>query len=554
MKKRFTVMLLVLSMVISSLAGCKSSPTTGGQSEKPTQAQTTTAPTNSSESGEKEAIAVDAFAGTTLKIAVYKHTMDKSEDFNEKPAFKAAEEATGIHIEWIYVDSGSQEEKVNIMLTSDMPDAIFGLLTQKQVSTNMDSFYDLSQEGLLETYAPNVVADYLTMDSGMGAVTWPDGSIRTLMTGRQVSYVNSADGIMVINKAWLDQLGLSIPTTAEEFYNVLCAFRDNDMNGNGDPTDEIPLEISESNWAAKVMNLANPWGIAGYAANNESAFLKVEDGQVKGTVNTQEFRSFLEYYNKLAKEGLLDVEGFSQTNEQYYAKLKEGVVGCYFAWTPYSNMSAEEAANWVVLPPFQAIEGVTPVKTGEKNRLQADRCGFAISSESKNVEAILTWWNYLSSSTEMKYTVRFGEQGGKWNIVDGKVMTQLPDEVTDEFNETNYEYTYGMVDRGPFIRIDEEVTVMENPTDPTYIRELMVDQVADYLATEYLPTKFADSEKINERSFIEIELFSEINNFVATSIVEGLTDESWNKYIAKLDTLQYGAWIDWYQKFYNGEY
>ena len=35
---------------------------------------------------------------------------------------------------------------------------------------------------------------------------------------------------MMINKNWLDQLGLSIPETTDELYEVLCAFRDNDMN------------------------------------------------------------------------------------------------------------------------------------------------------------------------------------------------------------------------------------------------------------------------------------------------------------------------------------
>lgn len=52
-----------------------------------------------------------------------------------------------------------------------------------------------------------------------------------------------SNGIQFINKAWLDQLGLEVPTTTEELYELLCAFRDNDMNGNGDTTDEIPLEL-----------------------------------------------------------------------------------------------------------------------------------------------------------------------------------------------------------------------------------------------------------------------------------------------------------------------
>ena len=49
---------------------------------------------------------------------------------------------------------------------------------------------------------------------------------------------------MFINKTWLDNLGLEVPTTLGELKDVLIAFRDNDANGNGDTTDEIPLDFN----------------------------------------------------------------------------------------------------------------------------------------------------------------------------------------------------------------------------------------------------------------------------------------------------------------------
>ena len=69
------------------------------------------------------------------------------------------------------------------------------------------------------------------------------------------------------------------------------------------------------------MNLANPWGIAGTDSSDESAFKMVKDGKVVGTADTEEFRSFLEFAHQLVEEGLLDMESFSQTSEQYHAKL-----------------------------------------------------------------------------------------------------------------------------------------------------------------------------------------------------------------------------------------
>lgn len=38
-----------------------------------------------------------------------------------------------------------------------------------------------------------------------------------------------------------------MPTTTDEFYEMLVAFRDQDANGNGDPNDELPL-LGSSSW------------------------------------------------------------------------------------------------------------------------------------------------------------------------------------------------------------------------------------------------------------------------------------------------------------------
>ena len=561
MKKRMVAMMMGLVMTMTALAGCASSDKTASTEESSKESETQSIATQSSESVSSEEkavneIPVDYFAGTELEIAVFRNAMDMIEDYNEKPAFKAAEEATGIHINWIEVEDGTKSEKVNIMLASDMPDAFLGLLNQSNISKNAELFYDLSEEGLLETYAPNVVADYATLPDGMGTVTWPDGSICSLLTGSAVSYNNDADGIMMINKTWLDQLNLDIPTTAEEFYEVMCAFRDNDMNGNGDTTDEIPLGFAAKNWASKIMNHANPWGIAGSSSSDSYAYFMVKDGKVTPTADTDNFRAFLEFYHKLAAEGILDVEGFSQTSAQHSTKIKEGVVGCFYGWSPIEFMDLELAQQYVAMEPFQALEGVEPVKTGRKDRLLVNTSGFAISADTENVEALLHWWNYLSSSTEMKYTLRFGEQGQRWDIdAEGNVINSTPDNLSEGFSAENYGYTYGMVDKGTFITKDECMVIdTSDPTASEAWRKLMVDQVYDLLQDEYIPERMVDPAATEERTFIEADLTSYISNFVATSIMDGVTDASWEAHLEALKNYQYYEWIDWYQKFVDGEY
>ena len=550
MKKRTTktkVMGTILSttMVLSMLAGCGTTDSTtetatGGMTTGETTASTT-------------AVAETDTTPITFKIAVKKHALSKCDDFNDKVAFQMAEEATGVHIEWIYVEDGA-EEKVNTMLTADMPDAFLGLLSENQIATSMDSFLDIS--GMLEQYAPHVYADYNKMQlNGLDLMKWPDGSIRSLMTGLEVSYQNDAEAIQYINKDWLDQLNLEVPTTVDELYDVLCAFRDNDMNGNGDKTDEIPMELAESNWAGQVLTMSNPWGIAAWNSDPLNYYYKLQDGKVLPTANSQEYRDYLEYMHKLVADGLLDKECFTETNDQYYAKIKSGRVGLFGGWVPQSLLSNEEAAKWVPVRVLKAEDSITPVKTGMRNKLFADRIGFVITANCENPERLLQWWDYLSNNTEMKYTVRFGEKGGYWDIdSDGNVIQKTPEGLTDDFTVDNYKYTYGMNDQCPLILKDESIKVDKEEAYNIWVREQYVGEVWDQLATEYVPFRFVDPAKVDERTFMETELSEYIANFRANSIINGVDDAAWDEYVKQLDALQYPAWIQWYQDYVDGKF
>ena len=492
----------------------------------------------------------------TFKIAVLLNPLNKDEDFNNQEAYKKAEEATGVHIEWIPLSAAEAGDKTNIMLASDLPDAFLGLIGEGQIANNMDSFLDLTQDDLLKTNAPHVVSDYEKLSNGLDIVTWPDGSIRSLLTGTQTSFENDAEGIMFINKEWLDNVGMEAPTNIDEFYEVMKAFRDQDANGNGDASDEIPFEPSQSDWCSKIMNVANPWGIAGTDSSDESAYKMVKDGKVVGTVNTDEFRSFLEYAHKLVDEGLMDKEAFSQTSEQYHSKINEGVVGCYYTWSPYADMSEAEAEKWVEVPLFDDGEGHY-IKTGSQDKFAASRTGFCITSQCEAPDRLLQWWDYLSSSTEMKYTNRFGKQGEAWDIKeDGSVVELTPDILSEDFTIENYKYTYGMVGLGSYITKEENAEVLKENSFTSWYRIDCVKQLHDYCVPveNQLPIRFVDPEKTSERTFIETELFSYISNFIATSVMDGIDDAAWEAHLQQLDAVQYNEWLNWYQGYLDKEF
>ena len=67
---------------------------------------------------------------------------------------------------------------------------------------------------------------------------------------------------MYVYRPWLDKLGLDIPETTEEFYQMLKAFKEQDPNGNG-VADEIPFSATPGG-ARGFHSLSGAFGPAVY--------------------------------------------------------------------------------------------------------------------------------------------------------------------------------------------------------------------------------------------------------------------------------------------------
>jgi len=105
----------------------------------------------------------------------------------------------------------------------------------------------------------------------------------------------------LVNTEWLQKLNLKAPTTVDELYDVLVAFRDKDPNGNG-KKDEIPL---------MGMTHTNGRGVDGYIINAfipyaASRYAMIDDdGKAYSPWITDEYRQALIFMNKCIKEGLI---------------------------------------------------------------------------------------------------------------------------------------------------------------------------------------------------------------------------------------------------------
>ena len=147
---------------------------------------------------------------------------------------------SGITINWdTYLHSDWDDKKSVVLSGGDLPDAFWGgSLKDADLAQNLESFIPL-EEYITPEIMPNLTKA-LAEDPKFKAIsTSADGHVYGLpgkLPGRPI-----VGNQLFINKKWLDNLGLEMPTTYTELEYVLKEFKEKDADGDGDPNNEIPF-------------------------------------------------------------------------------------------------------------------------------------------------------------------------------------------------------------------------------------------------------------------------------------------------------------------------
>ena len=223
------------------------------------------------------------------------------------------EEMTGVHINWTQV-SGELPTKLNLSISSgEYPDIYTCTFSTDQVTQYSQAGIFLPLNDLIEEhsyYIKQVLEDRPDIKE---AITAPDGQIYTLFRTDPATYTLVGSKLFV-NHDWLEkycqETGKEAPVTTQEFEDMLIYWRDNDMNGNGDPSDEIPMMGTLDN--DFTVYLLNPF----QATPTSDNVIADEEGNVQMVAITDEYREGLKWINHLYEEGLIAEETFIQDNSQ----------------------------------------------------------------------------------------------------------------------------------------------------------------------------------------------------------------------------------------------
>ncbi len=170
---------------------------------------------------------------------------------------------------------------------------------------------------MIETYTPNWIAKTIEMvgdkDLTYQMLTYDDGNVYCLP---YIAYTAAFGGCAYIRTDWLDKLGLSVPTTLDEYHDVAYAFVNNDPDGNGV---NDTLGISGSNF--------NYHYIFGAYGIQKDTYLKQDDGSVIYTSVGDAYKEALKTLAAWYAEGLIDPETFTDDRAALREKWCSGKIG-----------------------------------------------------------------------------------------------------------------------------------------------------------------------------------------------------------------------------------
>jgi putative aldouronate transport system substrate-binding protein len=212
---------------------------------------------------------------------------------------------------------------------------------------------------------------------------------------------------------WLDKLGLKVPSTIDEWYTVLKAFKEKDPNGNG-KSDEIPYITYGG---SGLQHLYGAWGLV-YG-------LCQKDGKVVFGCIEPEFKDYLTTMNRWYTEGLIYADYLTGNRKKMEQLFSSDVAGAIYDWSTFLAVFVETAGpviegfNLMQVPWPKGPNGKCEYTVGlmVNNRVQG--IGASISSVCKYPLEAFKMLDYLYS-TDGRLLTEMGIEGVSYTMVNGE--------------------------------------------------------------------------------------------------------------------------------------
>ncbi len=313
---------------------------------------------------------------------------------------------TGVEVIFIHPPKGEHRERFLALLNEQaLPDIITHDFVNDYAGGVEKALNDgviIPLNDIIEQHCPNLKQYLIENPEVKKLISTKDERIFCFPSIQQEREIRTYIGPF-IRKDYLDKLGLSLPTTVDDWYEVLTAFK-------------TELKITPlSFYGGKIIDtnfLIGAYGI--------SWDFYQEHGQVKFGPMEDKFADFMLEFKKWYNEGLISSGIFTDSQKTYVAKSKRGEVGIYIDYI--SSIAAYQSnITGAELEPltYPVLEEGDTAFSGHIAPVFVPYSSCYISSDNKDIEATAKLLDYAYSE-EGGLLFNFGILGESYEIIDGE--------------------------------------------------------------------------------------------------------------------------------------
>ena len=382
-------------------------------------------------------------------------------------------------------------------------------------------------------FAPNLDRIFAEKPEALSYMLNPQGQMQALARFHFLES-NYLEQNYMINRRWLDALGLNAPTTTGELRDVLIAFRDGDPNGNG-KADEIPFAFVTNDGFAQ--HLRSMYGIWGMPTKNGIA---IRDGQAYFAPITQGYRDMITYLADLYSEGLIDPESFTMNSNDFNAKVDDpagniyGFVVARRGFTPVNEATANRG-EFESIPPLRA-PGYEPEMWVHPGRLAIKNVWFMtdVNPYPEHTMAFVDRFYTLENSVQAQFG--FAPEGIMQ--VDGVWVPQPidPERRAQIATAGTFPSIFREEDFGPNLAMDTTTQFLYNQYYEHYVRFKAKEQ--------WVRAEFASDEQTEANT-----LRTDIEKLWKTNQARWLTgagdiDKEWDAYVQQMKNMGIDRYVE----------
>lgn len=459
---------------------------------------------------------------------------DMGDSFAKNQWLVDLEKKSNVRINWQVVSSSDWgEQKAILMASGKLPDIILGNMTFNDSDILGNIEYFLPLEDLIEQYMPNYKKAMELVPALRRISTFPDGNIYSFAKNLPVR--PKTRNHPIINKQWLDRLGLNVPDNISELTEVLRAFKNYDANGNGNANDEYPLSFDQT----IHLDLLNSFGITDI---NETMMTVGNAGPFFYAASPQ-YKAACQWLGQLWADGLIDAESFTQDITMLNGKRQNAtapLVGMAFAWTHDAEFG-KWSNQYIAIPPIAGPDGSRYAGGDPDGVFSIMRNEALITSFCSYPEVAARWLDefYTSEASIQNF----------WGAI-GTVITKNDDgtfslnDPPEGVSADAWYWEQSLRDFGPkFIEpgFDSRIILSTSSGDGL---KMETSRIADPYVMEPFPNVIFTQEENEELAIMQTDIASYVSQMQAKWVTQGGIEDEWNGYLKRLDDMGLARYVE----------